>query len=117
MAVSSDSQFVAHPNGASIGLYDVTDGKLRSTLRGHYDNVNCCIVHPWWPVRRSLLWGAHTLRPERMQTQTIFSGSDDQAILVWNAERSVADIGEVEDGEVGSVQCPFATPKRSATPG
>lgn len=43
-------EFVFVPCGSSIAVYSLYTGKLVTTLRGHYNNVDCCEFHPDYQV-------------------------------------------------------------------
>ena len=67
-----------HPNDATIGCYNTTTGKLVRTLKAHMDVVNCCVFHP--------------------HRQELYTGSNDQQILVWAPPpRSLLDGGNDDD--------------------
>jgi DNA excision repair protein ERCC-8 len=61
-SVSSDSSLLFFPSANNIQVYDLWTGHLLKSLRGHYDNVNCCVFHP---------------------DQELYSGSSDHKILNW----------------------------------
>lgn len=43
-------EFVFVPCGSSVAVYSLYTGKLVTTLRGHYNNVDCCEFHPEYQV-------------------------------------------------------------------
>lgn len=43
-------EFVFVPCGSSVAMYSLYTGKLVTTLRGHYNNVDCCEFHPDYQV-------------------------------------------------------------------
>ena len=45
---SLDCVFV--PCGSSVAVYGLHSGELVATLRGHYNNVDCCDFHPDYQV-------------------------------------------------------------------
>lgn len=45
-------EFVFVPCESSVAVYAVHTGELVSTLRGHYNNVDCCELHPDYQVSR-----------------------------------------------------------------
>lgn len=63
MTLSPDSSLLYTPSANAILVYNVWSGQSYSSLRGHYDLVNCCTFHP--------------------QGQELYSGSNDRKILVW----------------------------------
>lgn len=52
-------EFVFVPCGSSVAVYGLYTGELVTTLRGHYNNVDCCEFHPDYQV----MWA--TFRHER----------------------------------------------------
>lgn len=44
-------EFVFVPCGSSVAVYGLHTGELVTTLRGHYNNVDCCEFHPDYQVR------------------------------------------------------------------
>ncbi|KAL2652749.1 hypothetical protein R1flu_020877 [Riccia fluitans] len=64
LALSPDSSLLFVPTYTTIQVYNLWTGVLLKTLRGHFDNVNCCEFHPY--------------------EQEMYSGSNDRKILVWN---------------------------------
>lgn len=44
-------EFVFVPCGSSVAVYALHTGELVTTLRGHYNNVDCCEFHPDYQVR------------------------------------------------------------------
>ncbi|KAH7387734.1 hypothetical protein KP509_16G038600 [Ceratopteris richardii] len=80
MAVTPDSSLVFTPSLNAILVYDVWSGHSYSSLRGHYDQVNCCAFHP--------------------QGQELYTGSNDRKILVWAPRRPIdIDNFDYEDAE------------------
>ena len=85
-STGTSDQVVFVPSGSSIEVYNVVTGNHVVTLRGHYNNVNCCIFHRYF--------------------QAIFSGANDTNLLVWLPEMNrtahekktdVADVKAVSD--------------------
>ncbi|EFJ33611.1 hypothetical protein SELMODRAFT_266832 [Selaginella moellendorffii] len=68
LEVSGDKPLVFVPCLTSIQVYDMLSGRLLSTLKGHYELVNCCAYHS--------------------QSQELYSGSNDRRILVWSPKQS-----------------------------
>ncbi|KAI5610353.1 DNA excision repair protein ERCC-8, partial [Silurus asotus] len=56
-------EFVFVPCGTSVAVYGLYTGELVTTLRGHYNNVDCCEFHPDY--------------------QVLYSGGKDCNILAW----------------------------------
>ncbi|XP_040050837.1 DNA excision repair protein ERCC-8 isoform X2 [Gasterosteus aculeatus] len=56
-------EFVFVPCESSVAVYAVHTGELVSTLRGHYNNVDCCELHPDY--------------------QELYTGGKDCNILAW----------------------------------
>eukprot|EP01122_Echinamoeba_exundans_P005283 TRINITY_DN15449_c0_g1_i1.p1 TRINITY_DN15449_c0_g1~~TRINITY_DN15449_c0_g1_i1.p1 ORF type:complete len:377 (-),score=53.09 TRINITY_DN15449_c0_g1_i1:1182-2312(-) len=63
IAVSTNGKLVYHPNGESVGVYEVKTGKKIHTLKGHYAPVTSMVYH--------------TSLPE------MYTGAADGSILVW----------------------------------
>lgn len=78
MAISSDDQFLYHPNGRNIHVYNSASGELLKTFSGHFDRVNCCLFHPF--------------------NCQLFSGSNDHCILIWEP------LLESESNEIEQIQ-------------
>jgi DNA excision repair protein ERCC-8 len=55
--------YLYHPNGAVIGVYRLSDGKLLRQFRAHYSDIYCLQLHP--------------------QQQLLLSGSNDTEVLAW----------------------------------
>ncbi|XP_061115794.1 DNA excision repair protein ERCC-8 isoform X1 [Conger conger] len=75
---STDFAFV--PCGSSVEMYALHTGERVSTLRGHYNNVNCCVFHPDY--------------------QELYSGGKDCNLLAWVPSPRPPDTEE--DDERGS---------------
>ena len=56
-------ELVFVPSDSDIFVYDLVSGKKHSTLRGHYNQVNCCTFHHPY--------------------QDLYSCGNDRNILVW----------------------------------
>lgn len=56
-------ELVFVPCGSSVAVYALHTGQLLTTLRGHYNNINCCHFHPDY--------------------QELYSGGKDCNILAW----------------------------------
>ena len=69
---STDVVFV--PSSSDVVVYEVKSGKQVMTLRGHYNNVNCCTFH--------------------RDFQLVYSGGNDCNILSWRP-----DMGRQAEGE------------------
>ncbi|KAG9480043.1 hypothetical protein GDO78_011844 [Eleutherodactylus coqui] len=70
-------EFVFVPYDSTIGLYTIHSGEKISVLRGHYNDVNCCVFQPHF--------------------QELYSGSKDCNVLAWIP--SVREPLPNEDGE------------------
>ncbi|KAL3684556.1 hypothetical protein R1sor_002578 [Riccia sorocarpa] len=64
LGLSPDSSLLFIPTSTAIKVYNLWTGLLLKTLGGHYDDVNCCELHPY--------------------EQEMYSGSSDRKILVWS---------------------------------
>ncbi|XP_030851877.1 DNA excision repair protein ERCC-8 [Strongylocentrotus purpuratus] len=62
--VQPDVAFI--PSGSDIDMFDVFSGETDSTMKGHYNNVNCCVFHPLY--------------------QEVYSGGNDSNILIWEPD-------------------------------
>ncbi|KAJ3604252.1 hypothetical protein NHX12_028993 [Muraenolepis orangiensis] len=71
---SPDCVFV--PCGSSVAAYALHSGELLSTLRGHYNNVDCCVYHPDY--------------------QELYTGGKDCNILAWIPAIRAPDVEEEE---------------------
>ncbi|KAK3029782.1 hypothetical protein RJ639_038224 [Escallonia herrerae] len=71
LSLTQDSALVFVPCMATAKAFDVWSGKTRLTLRGHYENVNCC----WFNA----------------QDQELFTGGNDRQILVWSPPNLITD--------------------------
>jgi len=77
-AVSKDGNFVYHPNGHTIGVYEVQTGRLVNVLQGHVGNVNCIVFHP--------------------KDEELYSAGTDNVILMWSGwEKEAKEAMEDED--------------------
>lgn len=56
IAIGNDDRTVFHPNGKSVGVYNMTTGELVNQLDGHFDSITGCIASPY---RDELITGAH----------------------------------------------------------
>ena len=56
------------PNYGDVEVYDIFSGLLVRTLRGHFNQVNCCLFLPHW--------------------QELYTAGNDRNILVWTPETS-----------------------------
>ncbi|KAM4810208.1 DNA excision repair protein ERCC-8 [Rhinophrynus dorsalis] len=63
VSVGCSPEFVFVPYDSTIVAYTIYYGEKISVLRGHYDNVDCCVFHP--------------------KFQELYSGSKDCNILAW----------------------------------
>jgi DNA excision repair protein ERCC-8 len=66
IALSNDERTVLHPNGRHIGVYELTTGALRNTLRGHFEQVTSVVY--------------------RRARDELVSASADRQLLVWLPE-------------------------------
>eukprot|EP01083_Nonionella_stella_P087841 244550_1 len=46
LTLTDDDQFVFVPNGRRIQMFSMRTGNSVKTFRGHFDDVNCCDLHP-----------------------------------------------------------------------
>ncbi|KAG8390963.1 hypothetical protein BUALT_Bualt01G0138100 [Buddleja alternifolia] len=83
MAVSQDSSLAFVPCMSAVKAFDVWSGQTKWTLRGHYENVNCC----WY----------NTL------DQELYTGGNDRQILVWSPPKFNSDeVGEWRKGQAAA---------------
>ncbi|KAK3540419.1 hypothetical protein QTP70_030970 [Hemibagrus guttatus] len=75
-------EFVFVPCGSSVAVYSLYTGKLVTTLRGHYNNVDCCEFHPDY--------------------QELYSGGKDCNILAWVPVLRQPDVED--EGKKGGAQ-------------
>jgi DNA excision repair protein ERCC-8 len=54
------------PSGSNLRMYNIFDGTLKKTWRGHYESVNCSIYNPI--------------------LNEIYTGSKDRNILIWTPD-------------------------------
>ncbi|XP_068166422.1 DNA excision repair protein ERCC-8 isoform X2 [Antennarius striatus] len=71
-------EFVFVPCGSSVAVYGLHTGELITTLRGHYNNVDCCAFQPDY--------------------QELYSGGKDCNILAWIPVLRTSDIEEESNG-------------------
>ena len=94
---SEDVLFV--PSFGDISMYDLFSGDQINTLRGHFNQVNCCYFHPW--------------------SQELYSAGNDRNILVWCPETGTETAYEEyikEENEAKRVgRTKIAAPKASVT--
>eukprot|EP01133_Synstelium_polycarpum_P003512 gene3512-4012_t len=64
MCLSHDGNYLFHPNGKTIHVYNADTGDLVRHLKGHFERVNCCVFHP--------------------KDEIVFSGANDKQLLVWD---------------------------------
>ncbi|KAJ8762613.1 hypothetical protein K2173_008052 [Erythroxylum novogranatense] len=67
LATTHDSTLVFVPCMSSVKAFDIWSGRTITTLRGHYEYVNCC----WF----------------NSQDQELYTGGNDRQILVWTPSR------------------------------
>ncbi|XP_054466725.1 DNA excision repair protein ERCC-8 isoform X2 [Anoplopoma fimbria] len=67
-------EFVFVPCESSVAVYAIHTGELVTTLRGHYNNVDCCEFHPDY--------------------QELYSGGKDCNILAWIPVLRASDVEE-----------------------
>lgn len=87
--IDSGVQVVFVPSSTDVVAFNIDDGQRISVLRGHYKQVN--VAAYWSPLR------------------TLFTGSNDRAIVVWTPESSEPPLGgrrpkgdvQVEEGRAG----------------
>lgn len=60
---NSKPELVFVPGDSNIEIFDIYTGLNIATLRGHYNQVNCCYFHPSY--------------------QFLISGGNDRNILIW----------------------------------
>ncbi|KAG5841314.1 DNA excision repair protein ERCC-8 [Anguilla anguilla] len=72
------AEFAFVPCGSSVAVYALHTGERVTTLRGHYNNVNCCVFHPDY--------------------QELYSGGKDCNILAWVPSPRCPDIEDEERG-------------------
>jgi DNA excision repair protein ERCC-8 len=65
-----DPNSVFVPSGNNLLMYDIFNGEMKQTFKGHFDSVNCSFYNS-------------------MQHE-IYTGSKDRNILVWSTEPSVS---------------------------
>ncbi|CAL8251135.1 unnamed protein product [Boreogadus saida] len=78
---SLDCVFV--PCGSSVAVYGLHSGELVATLRGHYNNVDCCDFHPDY--------------------QELYTGGKDCNVLAWIPALRAPDVEEEKEEGVGPV--------------
>lgn len=83
LAISHDSKLVFVPCMSTTKAFDLWSGKTMMDLRGHYENVNCCLYN-------SL-------------DQELYTGGNDRKILVWSPSKTTADELEGRDGQAFAI--------------
>ncbi len=68
----SQNNFVFIPNGRGLNIYSAFDGELKSTYKGHFDSINCCLYN--------------------QASNHLYTGSKDRNVITWSS-----DYGNVED--------------------
>ncbi|KAM4053605.1 DNA excision repair protein ERCC-8 isoform 2-T2 [Anomaloglossus baeobatrachus] len=63
VSLGCSPEFVFVPYNSTIVVYTILSGEKISVLRGHYNNVNCCVFQPHF--------------------QELYSGSNDCNVLAW----------------------------------
>lgn len=58
-----ENNFVFVPGTRNVCVYNIYNGSLYKTLKGHFDVINCCLYNP--------------------NLNEMYSGSKDKNILVW----------------------------------
>ncbi|KAM8866741.1 DNA excision repair protein ERCC-8 [Synchiropus picturatus] len=81
-------EFVFVPCGSSVALYDLHSGELVTSLRGHYNSVDCCEFHPYY--------------------QELYSGGKDCNILAWVPVLRPPDVEEDSDRPNKAAAAPSA---------
>nr|XP_016444105.1 PREDICTED: DNA excision repair protein ERCC-8-like isoform X1 [Nicotiana tabacum] len=79
LAISHDSKLVFAPCMSTTKAFDLWSGKTMMDLRGHYENVNCCLY--------SAL------------DQELYTGGNDRKILVWSSSKVATEELEGRDGQ------------------
>ncbi|KAM9966222.1 hypothetical protein ACTFIR_006417 [Dictyostelium discoideum] len=64
ICLSTNGQYLFHPNGRAIHVYETATGNLVRQLKGHFEKVNCCVFN-------------HC-------DQALISGSNDRLTLYWD---------------------------------
>ncbi|KAN0036859.1 hypothetical protein ACTFIV_002173 [Dictyostelium citrinum] len=64
ICLSTNGQYLFHPNGRAIHVYETSTGNLVRQLKGHFEKVNCCVFN-------------HC-------DQALVSGSNDRLTLYWD---------------------------------
>ncbi|KAN0035567.1 hypothetical protein ACTA71_004847 [Dictyostelium dimigraforme] len=64
ICLSTNGQYLFHPNGRAIHVYETATGNLVRQLKGHFEKVNCCVFN-------------HC-------DQSLLSGSNDRLTLYWD---------------------------------
>ncbi|TMW86953.1 hypothetical protein EJD97_020664 [Solanum chilense] len=83
LAISHDSTLVFVPCMSTTKAFDLWSGKKMMDLRGHYENVNCCLYN-------SL-------------DQELFTGGNDRKILVWSPSRTTTEELEGREGQAFAI--------------
>ncbi|XP_059287748.1 WD repeat-containing protein ATCSA-1 isoform X1 [Lycium ferocissimum] len=83
LAISHDSTLAFVPCMSTTKAFDLWSGKTMMDLRGHYENVNCCLYD-------SL-------------DQELYTGSNDRKILVWSPSKVTTDELEGRDGQTFAI--------------
>eukprot|EP01098_Paradermamoeba_levis_P015157 TRINITY_DN7544_c0_g1_i1.p1 TRINITY_DN7544_c0_g1~~TRINITY_DN7544_c0_g1_i1.p1 ORF type:complete len:115 (+),score=32.07 TRINITY_DN7544_c0_g1_i1:62-406(+) len=71
IGISANDKYVYHPNGKHISVYNILTGERKDILRGHFENVTCCVFHPLY--------------------EELYSGGHDDTILVWSPKRKLEE--------------------------
>lgn len=57
------------PSGNNLLMYDLLEGELKNTFKGHFDSINCCLYNP-------------------VQNE-VYTGSKDRNVLVWATDNQI----------------------------
>ncbi|KAJ8539537.1 hypothetical protein K7X08_013789 [Anisodus acutangulus] len=83
LAISHDSSLAFVPCMSTTKAFDLWSGKMMMDLRGHYENVNCCLYN-------SL-------------DQELYTGGNDRKILVWSPSEVTTEELEGRDGQAFAI--------------
>ena len=62
-------KYVYVPSNSNLLMYNVLEGSLKSTYKGHFESVNCCMYNP--------------------VLNEVYTGSKDRNILIWTPEKQL----------------------------
>lgn len=80
LAITEDGSTVFYPSGSAVQVYDVSTGRILTTLKGgHFEGIYACV---WNPL-----------------SEELYTGSTDMHIVVWSPNTKSGQCGESDGDE------------------